>query len=397
MCPTTVKGRDPGSAGEAASADLWSLGVIIFQLFFGFPSFQAPSPYLTFLKVQRGNARIPGFAPDYVKGLISMLLVKDNMTRMRSAVGELPADNDNDSNLVYSGLRSHPFFHMCDKFERPMERPVFAQIERVPTLVQLAIRAVGRACEPVTVAVAQYGAVRDVPTDGADAWIARFDLLRLREPIRGHVAYYLSRRERLHPPSTLRLFYPTAIDTKLLGRIDMSTREVIGYVRDMHIGNSITGRTNRKKIGYDEVEDEYSFYFTALSEVSIEASSSTSGSVSQEHYKKLISSINKLRPRFVMLSGNFTASALGQATYSQEMDAFRKLTAKVSETIPVLLIPGQRDVCESTPDGRLILTPTSLSAYRRLCGADYFALWYGGIRVLIVNSTLLMSAEVSTQ
>jgi serine/threonine-protein phosphatase CPPED1 len=62
--------------------------------------------------------------------------------------------------------------------------------------------------------------------------------------------------------------------------------------------------------------------------------------------------------------------------------------ARVSETIPVLFVPGERDV-------GLMPSPASLAAYRSKFGHDYFSFWYGGLKCVVMNSTLLIHPEVS--
>lgn len=392
MSPSTVVGKEVNPA-EAASADIWALGIIIYQLLFGYPTFQAPSPYLTFLKIQRCNRKIPSFAPGPVKDILEMLLVRDNTLRMKNALGMLPP-NDNDASLCYAGLRQHSFFHSDIHFESPAYYEDFAQVERVPSLLELCIRAVGRACEPVTEQVALHGSQNDIPDNPDLSWVKKFNLMKLREPIRKHIAFYLSRRQKLHPPSTLRLFYSNAVDTRILGRIDIKLREVIGFTRDMNIGNSITGKSDRKKIGYQQLDDEYAFNFIHLTDPSIELKEGVI--MNSETLRKSVSAVNRLRPRFVLIGGNFTAHCFQHPSYEQEIESFRKLSAKISETIPMLLIPGAEDVCESQGDIKT-LTKQSLENYRKLCGADYYGMWYGMVRVLVVNTALLMHSEVITK
>lgn len=53
MPPSAIRSQSTGVEG-----DLWSFGVLVFQLFFGFTPFASPSPYLTFLRVKRGNIKV---------------------------------------------------------------------------------------------------------------------------------------------------------------------------------------------------------------------------------------------------------------------------------------------------------------------------------------------------
>jgi len=52
MPPEAVKGTDEVNVvgGADHTADLWSLGCVVYQILSGEPPFSAQSPYLTFLK-----------------------------------------------------------------------------------------------------------------------------------------------------------------------------------------------------------------------------------------------------------------------------------------------------------------------------------------------------------
>lgn len=53
MSPQTVRNKKCG-----LEADLWALGVMLFQMFLGFTPFAAPSPYLIFLRIKRAKLRV---------------------------------------------------------------------------------------------------------------------------------------------------------------------------------------------------------------------------------------------------------------------------------------------------------------------------------------------------
>lgn len=61
----------------------------------------------------------------------------------------------------------------------------------------------------------------------------------------------------------------------------------------------------------------------------------------------------------------------GPDTFTTLHKDFRKCMARVSETIPVLFVPGVKDV-------GVCPTPASLEQYHGLYGADYFGFWFGG-------------------
>jgi 3',5'-cyclic AMP phosphodiesterase CpdA len=70
--------------------------------------------------------------------------------------------------------------------------------------------------------------------------------------------------------------------------------------------------------------------------------------------------------------------------YEPQVDAFRKTIARVSDSIPLLFLPGNHDIGNDP-------TVASLDAYRLRFGADYYGFWYGGLRCLVLNSTLMQN------
>lgn len=49
MCPGTVNVKRSSTVG--IEADIWALGVILYQMVLGYTPFAAPSPFLTFLRI----------------------------------------------------------------------------------------------------------------------------------------------------------------------------------------------------------------------------------------------------------------------------------------------------------------------------------------------------------
>jgi hypothetical protein len=72
----------------------------------------------------------------------------------------------------------------------------------------------------------------------------------------------------------------------------------------------------------------------------------------------------------------------GTDDYSVLNKEFRKCMARVSETIPVLFVPGENDVGAQP-------TPQSIARYHAQFGCDFFGFWFGGnslfVFVLIVD------------
>ena len=58
-----------------------------------------------------------------------------------------------------------------------------------------------------------------------------------------------------------------------------------------------------------------------------------------------VTSINRSRPKFAIVTGNFTAASAGTGSSSAiQRSVFRKAISRVSESIPVLFVPGPADV-----------------------------------------------------
>lgn len=80
VSPEVLKGRSCSPA-----ADMWSLGVIIYQLYTGLtPFFDVHSEYFTFQNIMECKYEIPDFVPTEAKDLIEKLLIFDPKERLRA-------------------------------------------------------------------------------------------------------------------------------------------------------------------------------------------------------------------------------------------------------------------------------------------------------------------------
>lgn len=112
-----------------------------------------------------------------------------------------------------------------------------------------------------------------------------------------------------------------------------------------------------------------------------------SESAEETRLKALIASVNKLRPKFLVMIGDLThATPADGAVFDAQVESVRKTMARLSDTIPAIYVPGSRDV-------GAVPTPATLQAYRERFGADYFGFWYGGMRGVVINSSLLISPQ----
>ena len=390
MSPQTVNSKPVG-----IEADLWSLGVIVFQIFSGYTPFAGASPYLTFLRIKRGLLeRRPLASPPDMFEFLSLLLELDPAKRLRNALGAGSDDNsivNGRLKVCYDTLREHPFFLplvddlsiIADQYKDELppdftESPLkliknasFTPSVRVPRLTELCIRKIGKAASIVTEKSAELGGVRpDIP------WIQRFDLHapQMNDSLRMRVAHCMHREQRLHVPTIFRLFHTSVLDAKCQ-RANLTMREYIGHCRDLH------GQWSKD------------FFYCHLAGLMVGSGGKTNnGEFSeQDTIRRAVTVINKIRPRFLVVSGNFTARTISPTCLDDEerlsqLEAARKMVCRVSETIPLVFVPGSNDVGTQP-------TPETLTEYHVKFGADYYGFWYGGTRCLIINSPLMVDGS----
>jgi len=97
-------------------------------------------------------------------------------------------------------------------------------------------------------------------------------------------------------------------------------------------------------------------------------------------YSLAINQVNKLKPNFVVLTGDF----VNQRTNTNQINAFKNITSKISKRIPVYLIPGNHDIGQ-TPDKE------KLDFYFKYYPSDKFDFEYKGVQLIGFNSCLINS------
>jgi len=281
---------------------------------------------------------------------------------------------------------------------------------QIPTLHEICIRIVAKCILIVANAIAENGGIRPkIPY-----WISSFSLFKgkigiLSELDRGLIMHYLLRQDRLHSPGVYRLFCSSTIEARSRRITDDTTRQYIGFTHQLQghwekdflfmqiaaplfgqssfllssDSNSSTGNTT---IGSDNSDSSIN---SGSSGIINRDDCTTEESILQG----IISSINKLRPRFLVIHGSLTFSSSplaldgNQQNYNYpttHLQSLRKTMARLADSTPAIYVPGDNDV-------GVIPTVESLQAYRSLFGADYFGFWYGGMRGLVLNSSLMIN------
>ncbi len=422
MSPSTV-----GSKTVGPEADLWAIGIVLYQMLVGYTPFAAPSPYLGFLRTKRGALREPDFVPDATLEILRLLLTKDPVQRLAVCCSAESRQEEQSAgsakyNVNYDQLRKLSYFqgsrsvpHNGNHREVSLQFLRTAHTRppiRVPTLAELSRRAVGRACVKVANIVAEHGGVKpDVSTFPEMAWVKKFSLLvpedgqsvssyAITKHDRKYIMHYLNRRQQINNPGLYRLFWKSVVDTKCI-RTDSTSREYLGFNRATQGSWRSSGTNDITKNPTGVMKD---FLFAQIGPTKVSAGAGTTPCQPQiDLLKKTIASLNRLRPKFVVVTGDFTLTvADSSAVYTQELEAFRKTIARISDSIPILFVPGAADMgleCGSNPKAGPLRYPTRavIERYHRNFGLDYFGFWFNGIRYLVANSSLFFCEKLSTE
>ena len=122
-------------------------------------------------------------------------------------------------------------------------------------------------------------------------YMHRFNLHapQMSESFRSRIAHCLHREQRLHIPTIIRLFHNTVLDAKCM-RANVNMREYIGHCRDLQ-GHWLKN-----------------YFYCCISGLMVgQGEKLNNGDYSeQDTIRRAITVINKIRPRFLIVSGNFT-------------------------------------------------------------------------------------------
>jgi hypothetical protein len=222
--------------------------------------------------------------------------------------------------------------------------------------------------------------------------------------------HYLNRRQDLHGPALYRLFWSSVVDARTI-RTDWTERGYFGFDRHtqghylnpfhfVYFSDPLFGYAQTRQPGGVACADGAAQWEEEMRNV-----------------RSAISAVNKLRPRyaaylslasfiavishahttlmvsrFVVIGGNFVSSlrdSSSEATgcvddHTMQTDAVRRCFARISETIPVLFVPGDIDVGG-------VPTPDTIGKFEALCldntkTIHLFLCGVGYIYVVVISS-----------
>ena len=107
------------------------------------------------------------------------------------------------------------------------------------------------------------------------------------------------------------------------------------------------------------------------------------------HFLEAVKAVNKLRPKFLLLTGDIVNSPPNprKEDFDEEMRRAKRIITRVNETIPVMLACGNHDIGD-------IFEDSDVQTYVEHFGADYYGFWYDGIRFLVLNSNLMKNPHM---
>jgi len=108
-----------------------------------------------------------------------------------------------------------------------------------------------------------------------------------------------------------------------------------------------------------------------------------------------IKQINKLRPRFLLISGDLinafpSGDGANPVAAGRQVASFKDVLRSLDPEIPIVLQPGNHDVGQ-TPN------PDDVDRYCNRFGDDYFSCWVGGVFYISINSQYYMDCVNTPQ
>jgi serine/threonine-protein phosphatase CPPED1 len=92
----------------------------------------------------------------------------------------------------------------------------------------------------------------------------------------------------------------------------------------------------------------------------------------------VVATVNRLKPAFVVVCGDL----VNKGGDAQQIRSYQQLVKGIDSTIPVYNVAGNHDVGNEP-------TPEKLAQYRKSFGKDYYTFDAGGIRGIVLDSSLI--------
>ncbi|EGZ28490.1 hypothetical protein PHYSODRAFT_294043 [Phytophthora sojae] len=352
MPPETIDNKEPTYA-----SDMWAFGCIVYQLLTGETPFSGGSAYLTFLRVQDGSYYVPEYLSDEAKDLITKLLQKDPEARLGGTQAS-----------AMSAVKAHPFFKGID-FEHHMQAK------------QPASQFCGSELLPLVTSLSAVEKARNIhhPLDfSGEALQDQIEALSARD--RSILMHILRRKQIVHLPG----MYPRFFSSVSRGRcLYARNGGYVGFTHDLQ----------------NQWSDNFSFMQLSgpkLGQAAARVENDNRGGSTWETesaaFLEAVGVLNSQRPAFVVICGDFVNAKPSQEFYSAQVVAFQELLNRIIPQVRLIFAAGSGEF--ETQDG--------LTKYQENFGDARFSFWFGGIKCIVPNTTILcretdFSEEVAAQ
>jgi len=136
-----------------------------------------------------------------------------------------------------------------------------------------------------------------------------------------------------------------------------------------------------------QISDPQLGFFASFSKRNDPSSTLEGFAYETAHYEKAIQAANRLKPAFVVITGDLVQDPHNQA----QVDELQRISGMLRDDIPLRLAPGNCDV-GVTP------TPALLSLYRERFGDDTYSFDHEGVHFVVINSGICFDpSEVSDE
>lgn len=125
------------------------------------------------------------------------------------------------------------------------------------------------------------------------------------------------------------------------------------------------------------------FFFVQLADTQFGYASGTADLAYEDRVARAaVAHINRLRPRFVIITGDLVDGWPGDPRRAAQVARFRQIFNQLDRDIPLLYVSGNHDT--GTPANR-----DRVEAFRRDFGPDHYTFWVGGTKCVVLDSELL--------
>jgi 3',5'-cyclic AMP phosphodiesterase CpdA len=101
------------------------------------------------------------------------------------------------------------------------------------------------------------------------------------------------------------------------------------------------------------------------------------------NWEFVIASVNRLRPAFLVVTGDLT----NKTNDADQIAEYKRINRKLDPSIHMYNAPGNHDLANEP-------TPETLAAWRRNFGADYYSFREGGVYGIVLDSSLFKAPDL---